>query len=49
MMFNPTMGPLNELMSLIGLPNLPFLTHAHWALAASWRSRSGSGRRSSFS
>jgi multiple sugar transport system permease protein len=33
MMFNPTMGPLNQLMSLIGLPNLPFLTHAHWALA----------------
>lgn len=33
MMFNPTMGPLNQLMSLIGLPNLPFLTQANWALA----------------
>jgi multiple sugar transport system permease protein len=33
MMFNPTMGPLNQVMSLIGLPNLPFLTQANWALA----------------
>ena len=33
MMFNPTMGPLNQFMSLIGLPNLPFLTDANWALA----------------
>jgi multiple sugar transport system permease protein len=34
MMFNPTMGPLNELMTALGLPNLPFLTRTGWALAA---------------
>jgi len=33
MVFNPTMGPLNQLMTLVGLPNLPFLTTANWALA----------------
>lgn len=32
MVFNPTMGPLNQLMGLIGLPNLPFLTSTGWAL-----------------
>ena len=32
--FNPTMGPLNQLMSGIGFPNLPFLTETHWALGA---------------
>jgi multiple sugar transport system permease protein len=30
--FNPTMGPLNQLMSGLGFPNLPFLTETHWAL-----------------
>lgn len=34
MVFNPTMGPLNQLMSLFGLPNLPFLTQSTWALAS---------------
>lgn len=32
MMFNPTMGPLNQLMGQLGFPNLPFLTETHWAL-----------------
>lgn len=31
---NPTVGPLNQLMSTIGLPNLPFLTETNWAIAA---------------
>lgn len=31
---NPTMGPLNELMTLFGFPNLPFLTKTSWALGA---------------
>jgi multiple sugar transport system permease protein len=30
--FNPTMGPLNELMGALGFPNLPYLTETHWAL-----------------
>lgn len=34
MIFNPTVGPLNELMSAVGLPNLPFLTQPRWALGA---------------
>jgi multiple sugar transport system permease protein len=34
MMFNPTMGPLNQLMGLLGFPNLPFLTSTNWALGA---------------
>ena len=34
MLFNPTMGPLNELMSFFGFPNLPFLTTTRWALGA---------------
>lgn len=32
--FNPTVGPLNEFMTLFGLPNLPFLTKTYWAIAA---------------
>jgi len=32
--FNPTMGPLNQLMGALGFPNLPFLTETHWALGA---------------
>lgn len=32
--FNPTMGPLNQLMGGLGFPNLPFLTETHWALGA---------------
>ena len=31
---NPTMGPLNELMSALGFPNLPFLTQTSWALGS---------------
>lgn len=31
---NPTMGPLNELMTFFGFPNLPFLTQTAWALGA---------------
>jgi multiple sugar transport system permease protein len=34
MIFNPTMGPLNQLMTLLGFPNLPFLTETRWALGA---------------
>ena len=34
MIFNPTMGPLNQLMSVLGFPNLPFLTETRWALGA---------------
>jgi len=30
--FNPTMGPLNAVMTQIGFPNLPFLTEPAWAL-----------------
>jgi multiple sugar transport system permease protein len=32
--FNPTMGPLNQVMGALGFPNLPFLTETHWALGA---------------
>ena len=32
MIFNPTMGPLNDLMALFGLANLPYLTSARWAI-----------------
>jgi multiple sugar transport system permease protein len=32
MIFNPTMGPMNHLMSFLGFPNLPFLTNPAWAL-----------------
>ncbi len=31
---NPTMGPLNEAMTLLGFPNLPFLTQTSWALGS---------------
>ncbi|WP_043613533.1 carbohydrate ABC transporter permease [Ensifer sp. ZNC0028] len=31
---NPTMGPLNEVMSALGFPNLPFLTQTSWALGS---------------
>lgn len=34
MMLNPTIGPLNELTSLFGFPNLPFLTDRYWALGS---------------
>lgn len=34
MMFNPTIGPLNQLMTLVGLPNLPFLTAPNWAMGS---------------
>ncbi|RJF81169.1 sugar ABC transporter permease [Azospirillum cavernae] len=33
-MFNPTMGPLNHLMTRLGFPNLPYLTETPWALGA---------------
>lgn len=32
MIFNPTMGPMNQLMTFLGFPNLPFLTDPIWAL-----------------
>ena len=31
---NPTMGPLNQLTTFFGFPNLPFLTDATWALGS---------------
>lgn len=34
MMLNPTIGPLNELMTFFGFPNLPFLTDQYWALGS---------------
>ena len=34
MIFNPTMGPLNQMMALLGFPNLPYLTEANWAVGA---------------
>lgn len=33
-LFNPTMGPLNQFMSMLGFPNIPFLTTTEWALGA---------------
>ncbi|WP_188910810.1 carbohydrate ABC transporter permease [Aureimonas endophytica] len=33
MIFHPTMGPLNQFMSALGFPNIPFLTSEGWALA----------------
>lgn len=33
-LLNPTMGPLNELMTFFGFPNLPFLTQTTWAIGA---------------
>jgi multiple sugar transport system permease protein len=32
--FNPTVGPLNHFMTMLGFPNLPFLTETHWAIGA---------------
>lgn len=32
--FNPTVGPLNHFMTVLGFPNLPFLTETHWAIGA---------------
>lgn len=34
MLFHSTVGPINDFFSLIGLPNLPFLTDSTWALAS---------------
>lgn len=34
MLFHSTVGPINEFFGLMGLPNLPFLTDATWALGA---------------
>jgi multiple sugar transport system permease protein len=33
MLFHPVAGPVNDLFSLLGLPNLPFLTDANLAMA----------------
>ncbi len=34
MMFHSSVGPLNDLFTHLGLPNLPFLTSTKWALGA---------------
>lgn len=34
MLFHSTVGPINHAFSAVGLPNLPFLTDATWAVAA---------------
>lgn len=34
MMFHSSVGPLNDLFTHLGLPNLPFLTSTNWALGA---------------
>lgn len=34
MMFHSSVGPLNDLFTHLGLPNLPFLTSSNWALGA---------------
>ena len=34
MLFHSTVGPINDFFSLLGLPNLPFLTDSTWALAS---------------
>lgn len=31
MLFHPSLGPLNQLFTVFGLANLPFLTDAYWA------------------
>ncbi|TYC63480.1 sugar ABC transporter permease [Rhodobacterales bacterium] len=31
---NPTMGPLNQVATFLGFPNLPYLTDANWALGS---------------
>ena len=33
MLFHSTVGPVNHFFTALGLPNLPFLTDANWALA----------------
>lgn len=33
-LFNPTMGPLNQFMTFLGFPNIPFLTTTEWAFFA---------------
>ena len=33
MIFHPTVGPANDFFTLLGFPNLPFLTDAAWATA----------------
>lgn len=33
MLFHSTVGPVNEFFTLLGFPNLPFLTDADWAIA----------------
>lgn len=32
--FNPTQGPLNQFMTFLGFPNLPFLTNTYWSIGA---------------
>jgi len=32
--FNPTQGPLNQFMTFLGFPNLPFLTQTYWSIGA---------------
>lgn len=32
--FNPTQGPLNQFMTFVGFPNLPFLTQTYWSIGA---------------
>jgi len=34
MLFHSTVGPINHLFTGLGLPNLPFLTDANWALGS---------------
>ncbi|HVJ41039.1 MAG TPA: sugar ABC transporter permease [Dongiaceae bacterium] len=34
MMFHSSVGPLNDLFTHLGLPNLPFLTSSNWAVGA---------------
>lgn len=34
MLFHSTVGPINDFFTLLGLPNLPFLTDSTWALAS---------------
>ncbi len=33
MVFNPTLGPINQFFSALGMPNLPFLTNSTFALS----------------
>lgn len=34
MLFHSTVGPINHLFTVLGLPNLPFLTDSNWAMGA---------------